>query len=131
MPRNMSFALTTAQFKARTKTVTRRMGWLHAKAGDIICGVEKSQGLKPGEKIERLGMIRLTDVRREPLNEMCADLAYGDDEVKREGFPHMDPTQFVLFFCDTHDCKPDATVTRIAYEYLDKAIIDAILNADR
>lgn len=27
MARNISFALTTPQFIARTKTVTRRMGW--------------------------------------------------------------------------------------------------------
>ena len=48
MARNMSFALTTEQFKARTKTVTRRFGWWFLKPGDVVRGVEKAMGLKPG-----------------------------------------------------------------------------------
>lgn len=118
MPRNISFALTTAQFKARTKTVTRRMGWLNAKAGQQLCGVEKSQGLKPGEKIVRLGMIGLVDVRREPLRRMTDDEAYGRAEVIAEGFPDMTPAQFVEFFCASHkDCTPHSEVTRLEYAY--------------
>lgn len=121
MPRNISFALTTKQFKARTKTVTRRMGWLHVKVGDALCGVVKCQGLKPGEKIERLGMIRVTDVRREPLRRMTDDLDYGFAETDREGFPtgtlHW-PSEFVAFFCRSHKgCTPDSVITRIEYEY--------------
>ena len=34
--RNISFALTTPQFKARTKTVTRRKGWLMLQPGDPV-----------------------------------------------------------------------------------------------
>jgi len=125
MARNMSFALTTEQFKARTKSVTRRSGWLHAKAGDIVCGVLKSQGLKPGEKIERLGGILLTDVRREPLRRLTDDLDYGFAETTREGFPEGHPlhwpSEFVTFFCDSHKgCEPDSPVTRIEYGYLDE-----------
>lgn len=122
MPRNMSFALTTAQFKARTKTVTRRAGWLCLKAGDIVCGVVKSQGIKPGEKIERLGMIRVTDVRREPLRRLIDDVDYGFAETEREGFadgPNSFPSVFVDFFCLSHKgCTPQTTITRIEYEYL-------------
>lgn len=118
MPRNISFALTTAQFKARSKTVTRRMGWLHAKTGDELCGVEKSQGLKPGEKIVRLGVVRVTDVRREPLRLMIDDPAYGQQECIREGFPDMTPEAFVEFFCASHKgCQPESVVTRIEYEF--------------
>lgn len=118
MPRNISFALTTPQFKARTKTVTRRVGWLHAKAGDELCGVEKSQGLKPGEKIVRLGMIDLADVRREPLRRMTDDEEYGRAEVAREGFPDMAPAEFVTFFCQSHKgCTPDTEITRLEYTY--------------
>lgn len=124
MSRNMSFALTTAQFRARTKTVTRRNGWLWAKAGDVVCGVVKSQGLKPGEKIERLGLIRLANVRREPLRRMTDDLDYGFAETTKEGFPEGHPlhwpSEFVVFFCKSHKgCTPDSTITRIEYEYLD------------
>lgn len=46
MPRNISFALTTPQFRARTKWVTRRLGWLFLKPGDTLMGVEKGMGLK-------------------------------------------------------------------------------------
>jgi len=56
MPRNMSFAMTTEQFIARTKTVTRRFGWWFLREGDIVCGVEKAMGLKRGEQIKRLGL---------------------------------------------------------------------------
>jgi len=53
MPRNMSFMLTTAQYCARTKDVTRRLGWANLKPGDMFNGVEKAMGLKKGEKINK------------------------------------------------------------------------------
>jgi hypothetical protein len=122
MPRNISFALTTGQFKARTKTVTRRLGWERLKVGDVLCGVVKSQGLKSGEKVDRLGMIRVADVRREPLRRMLDDLDYGFAETDREGFPtgpmHW-PSEFVQYFCKSHKgCTPESIITRIEYEYL-------------
>jgi hypothetical protein len=51
MPRNISFALTTAQFLDGSKDVTRRIGWKNLNAGDVLCAVKKGMGLKPGEKI--------------------------------------------------------------------------------
>lgn len=66
--RHMSFALTTEQVRARTKTVTRRVRWLFAKPGDIVQPVVKGQGLKKGETVEKIGApIRFVSVRREPL----------------------------------------------------------------
>jgi len=112
----ISFSMTTPQFIAGTKDVTRRMGWRMLKAGDELMAVEKAMGLGKGGKVKRLGMIRVADVRREPLNRMCADLAYGEKETTREGFPGRDPTDFVLWFADSHDCEPDAIVTRIEFE---------------
>jgi hypothetical protein len=52
--RNISFMLTTRQVCDRIKTVTRRNGWLFAKPGDLLCAVEKSQGLGKGGKIVRV-----------------------------------------------------------------------------
>lgn len=49
--RNISFALTTPQFKSRSKDVTRRIGWWFLKPGDVVMGVEKGMGLKKGEKV--------------------------------------------------------------------------------
>jgi len=118
MPRNISFSMTTPQFLDGSKDVTRRMGWTHLKTGDVLQAVEKAMGLKKGEKIKPLGLIRVVNVRREPLNQMCADLAYGEKEVAREGFPGRSETDFVLWFADSHHCKPDAIVTRIEFERL-------------
>ncbi len=123
MPRNISFSLTTDQFRHRTKTVTRRVGWEKLRVGEELCGVKKAMGLKPGEKIERLGKIRVTSIRREPLRAMTDDPLYGVEECEKEGFGNHPalryPLQFVRFFCDSHKgCTPDSTVTRIEYEYI-------------
>lgn len=124
MPRNISFALTIAQFKARTKTVTRRMGWEDLKPGTILMGVEKAQGLGKGGKIVRLGPIRVLDVRPERLTRLVHDPVYGFEEVRKEGCPNgiVVPSIFVAFFCRSHKgCTPDSEVTRIEYEYVEIA----------
>lgn len=118
----MSFALTTSQVKARIKTVTRRLGWLNLRPGDRVQAVKKCMGLKKGESIEPLAIIRITDVRREQLRCMTDDLIYGASECENEGFgdhPSLSfPHEFVRFFCSTHkDCTPETVVTRIAFEY--------------
>jgi hypothetical protein len=120
MPRMISFSMTTPQFIAGTKDVTRRMGWLSLKVGDELIAVEKAMGLGKGGKVKRLGMIRVKSVRRERLDEMIAIPAYGYAEVDREGFPEMAPNGFVSFFCAGHKgCKPDSVVTRIEFEKSD------------
>lgn len=121
MARNISFALTTPQFLDGSKDVTRRNGWANLKAGDVLCAVEKSQGLGKGGKIKRLGMIRVKDARREPLRRMTDDLDYGFAETVREGFPKPSPifwpSVFVDFFCKSHKgVTPDSTITRIEFE---------------
>lgn len=110
--RNISFQLTTRQFQARTKTVTRRLKWLFVKAGDMLQGCEKCMGIKKGE-IRRLSPIRVLSVRREPLN------AITQDDVVREGFPEMTPGQFVAMFCRHMNCAPTTEVTRIEFEFCD------------
>lgn len=118
MPRNMSFALTTEQFKNRTKTVTRRKGWQFLKPGDEVMGCKKCMGLKPGEKLERLGLIKIVDVRREPLSAMLGNPRYGHTEVGREGFKDLHPVAFVNMFTSHMGGDQDQEVTRIEYEYL-------------
>lgn len=109
--RNMSFAMTTDQFKARTKTVTRRFGWWFLKPGDMVCGVEKGMGLKKGEKINRLGVIEIVSIRTEPLN------AITQEDVVREGFPDWTPDQFVKMLVDHYRVDPTKSVNRIEYRY--------------
>jgi hypothetical protein len=118
MPRNMSFFLTTPQFKARSKDVTRRFAWWKLKPGDVVMGVEKSQGLKKGEKIKRLGLIRIVSVTVEPAD---AILSYPPDEVAREGFPDMPPADFLAMLCTANRKQPNEPVNRIEYEYIDHA----------
>lgn len=115
MPRNISFALTTDQIRNRTKTVTRRLGWKNLKAGDVLNACVKCMGLKKGEKPERLGQIRVVDVRREPL-----DGPYSMRESIREGFAFSWP-EFVAMFCEHMGGDPSQEVTRIEFEYLDEA----------
>lgn len=116
---NVSFSLTTKQFRNRTKTVTRRLGWKRLKAGQLLMAVEKAQGLKKDQHPVRLGVIRVKDVRQEPLNAMDKDpLGYGFKECRAEGFPNMVPHEFVLMFCQHNCCSTDTIITRIEFEYL-------------
>lgn len=109
--RHMSFSLTTPQMLAGTKTVTRRLGWATLQPGTMLQAVEKSQGLRKGEKVRRLGVIRVTDVRREPLH------AIDDDDVWREGF-NMPAHEFVEMFCKHNGGDRNQVVTRIEFEHI-------------
>lgn len=117
--KNMSFMLTQEQFRNRTKTVTRRLGWWNLKPGEIVMGVEKSQGLRKGEKIVRMGPIRIVSVRLERIGQIVQYRDYGLSEVALEGFPGMTPCKFEKFFFTTHKgCTPKTEVNRIEFEYL-------------
>ena len=117
MPRNISFALTINQFYDGSKDVTRRLGWKNLQPGEILCAVEKSQGIPKDGKIRKLGLIRVVSARRERLSRMTGDPSWGEIEVRREGFPNMTPAEFVEFFCATHKgCSPSTYVTRIEFE---------------
>jgi hypothetical protein len=118
MPRNISFALTTEQILDRSKTVTRRLGWKFLKSGDVLSACVKCMGLKPGEKIERLGQIRIASVRREPLTSMWLE-PYGKMEASKEGFPQLSGADFVRMFCEHMNCDESQEVTRIEFEYVE------------
>lgn len=112
MPRLMSFALTTRQTRARKKDVTRRLRWLNLKPGTILQAVEKAQGLKRGEKVVRICLIKVVSVRRERLDKITKD------ECRREGFPEMSPADFVKMFCEHNNVAPSAKITRIEFAYI-------------
>jgi hypothetical protein len=117
--RNISFMLTTPQFLDGSKDVTRRMGWLFLKAGDVLMAVEKSQGLGKGGRIKRLGMIKIVSVRREPLRRMTDEPEYGCAECRREGFPKTVPGEFVEMFRKSHKgCVSSSIITRIEFEHI-------------
>jgi hypothetical protein len=121
--RNMSFMLTPDQILNRTKTVTRRMGWASLQPGTLVRAVRKGMGLKKGEKVEQLAVIRIKSVSRERLTMLTYDVDYGGSEVVKEGLaghPLVEgsPHSFVDFFVATHRCDPEDTVTRIEFEYV-------------
>lgn len=113
MPRNISFALTPDQIERRVKTVTRRTGWKFLKPGDVLQGVNKTMGFKKGEKPKKLCLIRVVNVRREPLD------AITKEDVVREGFPDWTPEDFIVFLEMKTGALPSDIVTRIEFEYLD------------
>lgn len=103
--------MTIEQFQNRTKTVTRRIGWKFLKAGDVLMGCEKCQGIKKGELV-RLGLIRVVDVRREVLNTITPA------DVVKEGFPGKSVLWFIQMFLNHMGGFPDLEVTRIEFEYI-------------
>lgn len=121
--RNMSFMLTPDQILDRSKTVTRRTGWATLQPGTLVRAVRKGMGLKKGEKVEELAVIRIVSVRREVLARVIDENDYGFNEVRLEGLtdhPQVKgwPSQFVEFFAATHRCEIRDTVTRIEFEYV-------------
>ena len=117
MPRLMSVSLTESQVRARTKTVTRRAGWLMLKPGDHLTLCKKVQGRRKGEPLERITDVEVVSVRREPLHAIMAA------DVAAEGFPEWTPDEFVAFFCGSHKgIRPDSDVTRIKWRYLGHTI---------
>ncbi|SDR34927.1 hypothetical protein [Pseudovibrio sp. Tun.PSC04-5.I4] len=112
MPRNMSFSMTTQQMREQTKTVTRRFGWNFLKAGEVVNAVEKTMGLRKGEKIKLLCQIKILSVRGEPLN------AITQEDCAREGFPDMSPDNFVHMLMQHYRVDPTQSVNRIEFEFL-------------
>ena len=112
MPRNMSFQMTTKQIQDESKTVTRRFGWWFLKSGDILNACEKCMGLKKGEKIKKLKLIRVVSTRKELLS------AITKEDCILEGFPEMVPEDFIKMLTNHYKCNPDKVVNRIKFEYL-------------
>lgn len=109
--------LTTEQIRRRTKDVTRRLGWVNVKVGELLQGCEKCQGRKKGEPLVKLAVIQVVSVKREKLRALSDDPNYGRRECLREGFP-TDIAAFVEMFCKHNGCDPETTVTRIEFRYV-------------
>lgn len=115
MPRLMSVAFTEDAVRERRKTVTRRNGWKFLRAGDRLTLCRKVMGRKPDEPLVRIVDVQVVSVRREPLD------AITPEEVAREGFPGMSPTEFIRrFFLEAQGLCADALVTRIEWAYIEE-----------
>jgi len=112
--RNMSFSKTTEQMYSGTKDVTRRRidTWTHLKAGDRLRAVEKSMGLKKGQKVVPICEIEVVDVSVERIHLVT------EEDVRREGFPEMSRVDFVNLLCDVMKCHPIDNCRRIEFRYV-------------
>lgn len=111
MTRRISFSATLDQVRARRKWVTRRMGFATLAVGDELIGIEKGQGLRRGESQVVVARVLVAGVRRERLD------AITQADVIAEGFPDLDPDEFIDLFCKLNKCEPEAEVTRISFRY--------------
>lgn len=111
--RNISFALTTRQFRDRSKDVTRRLGWSKLKPGEKLQACVKCMGRKKGEPLERLGVIEIISNTPERLDAM------EESDCAREGFPEMTAGEFVAMFCEHQGVQPDQIINRIEFRYVD------------
>lgn len=108
----MSFFLTTSQVRKRQKTVTRRDGWYFLKPGDIVNACVKCQGLKKGEKVEKICQIQILNTREEPINHITPE------DVTREGFPEWTTEQFIQMYCRFNKKNFNDMTNRIEFRYL-------------
>lgn len=112
MPRLMSVSLTEDAVRARTKTVTRRVGWQFLKPGDRLTLCRRVMGRRADEPLVRIAEVEVVSVRREQLHEIT------ESDVWAEGFVGWTPSDFVSFFCKHMKCQARTTVTRIEWRYL-------------
>lgn len=111
--RNMSYYLTVQQYLDGTKDTSRRIlhfskrnpkepvGWAKLKVGEHYSAVEKSQGLKKGERVRYLGQNVCVYNKPESLNEIIKrPYREGSErsEMEREGLGHLTAKEFVEFF---------------------------------
>lgn len=111
--RNMAFSLTEQQARDRLKDITRRQAWWKLKVGTLVQQIVKGMGLKKGEKVERIHVIKILDVRAEPVE------AITKSDVRREGFPDWSRRTFIDFYCHAHRIKPTDICNRIVFQYED------------
>lgn len=122
--RQMSFMLTTDQLRQQTKTVTRRLGWRDLQPGDLIQPVVKCQGLKKGQRVEKIGgPIRIVSVQSDRLRWLCdPPETWAQQEMAAEGFPGMSGQDFAAMFIRSHKgATLDSNITRIEFEYTEAA----------
>lgn len=114
MSRLMSVSLTEDQVRARTKTVTRRLGWRSIHVGDRLTLCRKVMGRRNGEPL-----VRICDVEVIHISLVTVSTPVDDQEAAREGFPDWSWDEFVAFFCEHMKCTPETVVRRIEWRYLE------------
>ena len=116
----ISFAWTTPQLLARKKTVTRR-DWNDGyarqfKTADMIQAYDKSA--RNGGK--RVALIKITNIRLEPLALLTSNPAYGLVEIGKEGGLWKSPSEFVDAF---QNRRIDRKVWRVEFEIVSEEML--------
>jgi hypothetical protein len=113
----MMFSRSASEVRERMKTVGRRPGWRFLRPGDVVEACE-SGGV--GAPPRRIAVLRIRNVRIEPLSRLLNDRCYAEDELPREGLPCWSTLDFVASFLRAHRLKTaDTEITRIEFEYVD------------
>jgi hypothetical protein len=97
------------------KTVTRRLGWWFLQSGDLLNVANRCMGFKKGEKMTKYGQIVVLSSQKKRLKAMT------QEECQKEGFPGMNPTQFIQMFCAMHrtkHCNPSTAVNRVEFRHI-------------
>jgi hypothetical protein len=118
--KNISFSMTTEQVRRHEKTVTRRLGWWNLKPGTLLQAVEKAQGLKKGEHVKPICLIRVVRVDAIWLDDMLEPESpryFPGSETAKEGFPDLSRREFVEMFRRANG-DDVAQVNRIEFEYV-------------
>lgn len=124
--RRMSFSHAASEVRARMKTVTRRPGWRFLKPDDLIQAVDKARGSRSGEAARVLAILRVRDVRIEPLARLIENARYAEDELPQEGYPCWSRDDFITRFLRRHRLTTaDIDVTRIEFEYVELDVFTA------
>jgi hypothetical protein len=135
--------MTTDQVIRRQKAITRRFAWKNIQPEQHLQGVNKCQGLKPGQHPVKLAEIIVLDSQWEPLNEIikrpfrkaksarewaafkkCCGIQRDYSmipcisETALEGFPFMTPEDFVeMLLRSNRKATEETPVNRIVFEY--------------
>ncbi len=121
MPPHMSFSLTIEAVRRQEKDVTRRLGWGRLNSGGLFVPVERAMGLKKGEKHVIIWPLCVCLSNTPQSLDLLLNPAFAEytaAEMIREGFPGMDPREFVEMFIRANHCPVYAVPNRIEYGYV-------------
>lgn len=116
----MPFSWSESALHARRQRITRRLGWADLQVG------EELEAFNPdGDPLRSIAILRVRNVRREPIGRLLEARDYGFAECAQEGFanhPELQwPSEFVAWFCEQYGCTQGTEVTRIEFEYATSA----------
>ena len=105
---------TIKQIHNAASTVTRRFGLWKIKPGTKLWAIEKGRGLKKGQKVVRICMIRIVSAHEEQVQ----DIRHRPNDLILEGFPDLTTNEFIRLLCKGTGKNETSPVNRIEFEYI-------------